>query len=367
MLFKKTFFITAAFLLAAAVLLLNSCLQGTPKAVVLDVAKQPFEKLSEYGFFKGKVSDLLPNERVIPYELITPLFTDYAFKARFVYVPEGVAAEFDTTQVLQLPVGSCLIKNFYYPEDFQKPEGKRRIIETRLLVHRQSGWDAIDYLWNNEQTDAVLENTGAVTEVNWKHYDGEQRTATYVVPNKNQCKGCHWRNDKAAISPIGPKVRNLNRSLTYSDGEFNQLTYWVKAGILKNAPAPDNYPKIADWKDDKNYTLEQRTRAYLEMNCGHCHNPKGPAYTSGLYLNLENQNAENLGICKAPVAAGKATGGRLYDVVPGQPDNSILVFRMESEDPGIKMPEVGKNLVHKEGVALVREWISSMEQKECER
>jgi hypothetical protein len=82
---------------------------------------------------------------------------------------------------------------------------------------------------------------------------------------------------------------------------------------------------------------------------------------------LENTNAENLGICKAPIAAGKATGGRLYDITPGQPDKSILLYRMESDDPGVKMPEVGKTLVHKEGVALVREWISSMPVKECVR
>ncbi|MCS6933924.1 MAG: hypothetical protein NZM35_02075 [Chitinophagales bacterium] len=339
---------------------LSSCTKGTPKKVMLDVTRQPYEKLSDYGFFKWPLADLKPNDRVIPYELITPLFTDYAFKARFVYVPEGKSVVYDTSQVLQFPVGSCLIKNFYYPEDFSKPEGKRRIIETRLLVHRQSGWEALDYIWNEEQTEAFLENTGALTEVSWKHYDGNRRTSTYIVPNKNQCKSCHWRNDLSAITPIGPKVRNLNCNLRYTEGEYNQLVYWTKAGILQGAPAPDACPKIADWADKTRYNVNERARAYLEVNCGHCHSPNGPAYTSGLHLNLENTNPENLGVCKPPVAAGKATGGRLYGIVPGKPDASIMVHRMESEDPGVKMPEVGKNLVHTEGVALIREWITSM-------
>lgn len=332
--------------------------------VALDVAAQPFEKLSEYNFFTGVLNELKPNKRVIPYDLITPLFTDYAFKARFVYVPEGKYANYDTTQVLQLPVGSCLIKNFYYPEDFNKPEGKRRIMETRLLVHREKGWENLDYIWNDEQTEAILDPTGGIKNVHWTHYDGQKRELDYVIPNKNQCKSCHWKND-AAITPIGPKIRNLNRDYDYAEGRMNQIAYWTKVGILKGAPAPEACPKLADWTDSVHTSLNDRARAYLEMNCGHCHNPKGPAYTSGLHLNILNQNPENLGICKTVVAAGKATGGRMFDIAPGRPDESIFVYRMESEDPGVKMPEVGKVLVHTEGVALIRQWIASMEDKEC--
>lgn len=334
-----------------------------PGKVLLDVTKAPFKHLSEYNFFTGELSELSPNVRVLPYDLNSSLFTDYAFKARFVYVPEGKSAEYDTTEVLKLPVGSCLIKNFYYPDDFNKPEGKRRIMETRLLVNRENGWEAIDYVWNDGQTEAVLDNAGDIKEVSWIHFDGEKRKADYVIPSKNQCKGCHWFNN--AIRPIGPKVRNLNKDYAYADGTENQLVRWAKMGFLANAPAPENCPKTANWEDSTRYTLNERARAYLEMNCGHCHNPKGPAYTSGFYVNWENQNPENLGICKSPVAAGKATGGRLFDIKPGEPDASIMVFRMESEDPGVRMPELGKQLVHKEGVALIRKWIAEMPANPC--
>lgn len=332
--------------------------------VALDVAAEPFKNLSEYNFFTGTIKELKANERVIPYDLITPLFTDYAHKQRFVYVPEGKSVEYDTSKVLQFPVGTCLIKNFYYPEDFRKPEGQRRIMETRLLVHREKGWDNLDYIWNDEQTDATLENAGDIKEVKWTHYDGSAMHADYIIPNKNQCKSCHWRND-ASFSPIGPKVRNLNRDYAYADGTENQLVRWSKLGILKNAPAPEAAPKIADWVDSAHYDVNQRSRAYLEMNCGHCHSPSGPAYTSGLYLNLENMNTENLGFCKTPVAAGKATGNFMYDIVPGHPELSILTYRMNSTDPGIKMPEIGRALVHKEGVELITRWIKEMKESDC--
>lgn len=334
--------------------------------VALDIAAKPFEKLSEYHFFVGTMNELKANTRVLPYDLITPLFSDYAFKARFVYLPEGKSAEYDTSKVLDLPVGSCLIKNFYYPDDFRNPAGKRRILETRLLVHREKVWEALDYIWNDEQTEAVLENAGDIKKVSWTHYDGSKKEIDYIIPNKNQCKGCHWNNG-VAIVPIGPKVRNLNRDFEYAEGKENQLAHWTKAGYLKNAPSPNDAPRIADWKDSVHYSVNERSRAYLEMNCGHCHNPNGPAYTSGLYLNLENSNLENLGFCKTPVAAGKATGNLFYDIVPSEPEKSIMLFRMKSDDPGIRMPEVGRSQLHTEGVNLMEQWIREMKPNACNK
>lgn len=363
---KRIVRVTIVFILPLAFVgYLVSCNLKQSTKVVLDVAATPFAKLSEYNFFAGTVSDLVPNDRVIPYDLITPLFTDYAHKARFVYMPEGKQVDYDTAETLNFPVGACLIKNFYYPDDFRNPTGKRRIMETRILVHREKGWEALDYIWNDEQTDANLEGAGDIKEISWVHYNGEQRKADYVIPNKNQCKGCHWHNGENIV-PIGPKVRNLNRDYDYKTGKENQLAHWVKLGILKGTPADAKViPAIADWADSVHYSVNDRARAYLEMNCAHCHNPHGPAYTSGLHLNVNNTSTENLGICKTPVAAGKATGNHFFDIVPGKPEESILTFRMKSEDPGIRMPELGKNLVHTEGVALIGKWISEMPAQPC--
>ncbi len=345
-------------------LYLVSCNTKRTAGVVLDVAAKPFDKLSDYNFFTGVISELKPNTNVTPYDLITPLFTDYAYKARFIFMPQGKTANYDTTSVINFPVGACLIKSFYYPEDFRTKNGKRKIIETRLLVHRTTGWDALAYVWNDEQTEATLENSGDIKKVSWIHSDGTKREIDYVVPNKNQCKGCHW-NSSAGITPLGPKARNLNRDFSYSDITENQFAHWVKAGILKSAPALEAIPKLADWADSVHYNINERARAYLEVNCGHCHNPKGPAYTSALHLNLENTNPENMGVCKHLVDANKATGNRIYDIVPGNPGQSIMVYRINSVEPGIKMPEIGRTIVHREAVDLITQWIAQMGPGNC--
>jgi hypothetical protein len=69
---------------------------------------------------------------------------------------------------------------------------------------------------------------------------------------------------------------------------------------------------------------------------------------------------EIYGICKTPVAAGAGSGGLQYDIVPGNAAESIFDYRMDSNQPDVRMPEIGRTLIHTEGVALVREWINSL-------
>ena len=194
--------------------------------------------------------------------------------------------------------------------------------------------------------------------VHWVHPSGTRYTIDYVIPNTNQCKGCHDRSK--IVTPIGPKARNLNKDFNYPEGRFNQLAYWTKIGYLKGAPPPDRAPKLAVWDDPSSGTLDARARAYLEINCAHCHNPRGPANTTGLYLLAAQTDPMRLGLCKVPVSAGQGSGDLLFDVVQGKPEESILVHRMESTTPKIMMPELGRTMVHQEGVALIREWIASI-------
>ena len=97
--------------------------------------------------------------------------------------------------------------------------------------------------------------------------------------------------------------------------------------------------------------LEERARAWLDINCSHCHNPAGPANTTALDLRSANADARLWGICKPPVAAGRATGDHLFDIVPGKPDDSILAYRITSSEPGVMMPETGRQLVDERGAA----------------
>ena len=111
--------------------------------------------------------------------------------------------------------------------------------------------------------------------------------------------------------------------------------------------------------DDAGAPVADRARAYLDINCGHCHSAVGPADTSGLWLDAATDEPRRLGLCKPPVAAGQGTGDHMFDIVPGRPEDSILIYRMASLDPGAMMPELGRGTVHEEGVALVRDWITA--------
>lgn len=305
------------------------------------------DTLSQWGLFQGRLADLQPNEGVLGYELNTPLFSDYAAKQRFVWMPAGHAARYRDNDVFEFPVGSILSKTFSYPDVTRA--GKQRLIETRLLVRTRSGWYPLPYVWNREQTEARLEMAADPVMVSFQEASGAIRTFEYAIPNANQCKGCH---EKAkAMTPLGPKARNLNRG--------GQLVRWQQAGYLAGAPDIAHMPRAAVWNDPATGTLDARARAYLDVNCAHCHNPEGPANTSGLYLTWGQADPLRLGFHKVPVSAGNGSGGLLFDVVARHPEQSILIHRMESAEPKVMMPELGRTLVHEEGVALIREWIRS--------
>ncbi|HEY1054742.1 MAG TPA: SO2930 family diheme c-type cytochrome [Emticicia sp.] len=324
-------------------------------------ASMPKEKLSEYAFFEGNIAEQKPMKGVMPFSLNTPLFSDYAEKLRFVKLPEGAKISYNDKEVLNFPVGTTLIKTFYYPIDFRNTDKGRRIMETRLLTHEAEGWKALVYVWNEEQTEAYLEVAGDTKEVSYIDLNGKKKKHEYSIPNLNQCKGCHNRNEQ--MSPIGPSARQLNgtyHAWGLPEGAENQLLAWQKTGILQDLPAIEQVPKAPIWNKPETGSIDERARIWLDINCAHCHRLGGPAQTSGLNLSIHETDPLAMGILKTPVAAGRGSGNRKFDIVPGKPEESILVYRVESSDPGEMMPEVGRKTTHKEGIDLMKEWIKQM-------
>ncbi|SMD39155.1 conserved hypothetical protein, HNE_0200 family [Reichenbachiella faecimaris] len=308
-------------------------------------------KLSDYKFFLGKLSDLTPTENVLPYDLNTPLFSDYAKKRRFIYLPKGEKIGYRENEVLDFPVGTILIKNFYYGAT-QLNSASDKILETRLLIHNKSGWTALPYIWNTDQTEAYLEITGGKIPVNLTN----KGRIDYNIPDMNQCKSCHDKGGK--MTPIGPTARQLNRIYEMDSTSLNQLTKMVDKGWL-NLPKSET-PKLAEWNNPETGSLNNRARAYLDINCAHCHNDQGPAKNSGLNLTIFESDPYRLGVNKKPVAAGRGSANFKYGIVPGEPESSILVHRMQTTEPGTMMPELGRTIPHEEGIALIKEWIENM-------
>jgi len=339
----------------AIILIAFSACSNPKKPIVLEKVSLGVESksdypmlLSEWNLFKGRMADLIPSESVFAYDINSALFTDYAHKARFIRLPEGETVDYHPTESLDFPVGTVLIKNFYYPQDFSRPKENKRILETRLLIHEDEEWKAIVYQWNDDQTEAEQVILGATLPVEWTDKKGELQRINYSIPSQPQCKSCHEFNGE--MKPIGPNARQLNTKY--------QLEDWRKSGRLTGADSVQ-FPKLVSYLNESK-SVNERARAYLEINCGHCHRREGPAKNTGLYLLTSQTDEYRLGVNKAPIAAGKGSGGRRYSVVPGEPDRSILAHRMTSLEPGEMMPELGRSIEHKEGVALIREWIEEL-------
>ena len=326
--------------LCLVLLLAGACSGAGPEGPDLEIilAEKPAQTLSAYGLFVD-ASATEPASGVIGYDLINPLFSDHAQKDRFVFIPGDQAADWSETEVFSFPVGSVLVKSFSYPET--------GTLETRLLIRKPEGWIGYPYVWNAERTEAMYSPIGAKMTVKTVNKGGLAQQINYAVPNQNQCKTCHQAGK--SITPIGPKARNLGAE---------QVQNWGEKGLLTGHPASfEAVPSILRNEGG----LNAQARAYLDINCAHCHKSDGAASNSGLWLSWTEESLVKIGIDKHPTAAGRGSGKLQRVIAPGDPDASILAFRMASTQAGVAMPELGRTLIDEKGVELITEWILELE------
>ncbi|HET9621915.1 MAG TPA: SO2930 family diheme c-type cytochrome [Kofleriaceae bacterium] len=390
--------ISPIFTLTAAVLACSACggdgkPGGAPDApagggldgpVQVDVNAAPATKLSAYRFFTwdARTTAFTFNDRVVPYDMNTPLFSDDALKQRAIYIPPGAAATYDPESAFDFPVGSVIIKTFWFADDLRTPATSNpRLVETRLLVRHAAGWVPLPYIWDADQKDATFSPGGETRTIAFTDATGAPRTANYLIPARNQCETCHAHqevvNGPIDLVLIGVKARHLNRTYDYggTTGAVNQLDHLAALGMLHGAPAAVDAPKAYDFRPiEANGAaavpageLDLATRSYLDINCGHCHNPHGVnGVTSQLFLDHTNTDAFHLGVCKRPGSAGVGNGGLVYDIVPGSPDQSILYFRDSTTQVGAIMPLLERSITHQNGSALIKDWIAAMPPLVCD-
>ena len=367
----------------ASLLYLTGC--GSAPVTFKYTTETP-SKLSDWGVLDVRDSRMHVDADTVVYTLASPLFSDHALKFRTINVPEGRTVAVTDSGRFDYPVGTVITKTFFYktaeadsndgqprflavsdiptptPNDLREIKlDSVQLIETRLLVRREAGWQALPYRWRADQTDAELLLAGDLLLAEMEFEDQSEESFAYLVPNQNQCAGCHVLDQSTkAIEPIGPHQKHLQQV-----AGPNQLDEWSNRELVETEHLrADLVWTQIDYRDESN-TLNDRARSYLDINCGHCHSATGPADTSGLYLNGETLDRVRLGWCKAPIAAGQGTGGHQYGIVPGHPERSILYYRMQSRDPGAMMPELGRNLLDEAGSALVAKWIGDMESTPC--
>jgi uncharacterized repeat protein (TIGR03806 family) len=355
---QKTFFIVILFLIT---LLSSSCNIEDKYAPIneyanIDLSQVPYNNLSDYKFFTGEMNELNPDQGVYSYNVTSPLFSDYTSKERFIYLPEGTNMEYQGDfNVLNFPIGTIIIKNFIYYKDIRDKSLGRTIIETRLLVRKETKWKPFSYKWNDEQTEAArLIVGGTVTGSTIAENGNLKEIPRYVIPRELDCRTCHNLNED--MLPIGPKPANLNR-LMADDLSVNQIENFVEQGILSGTPA--NISQVPDYRDT---SLDPITRgkAYLDANCAFCHRQGGTANANGLFINWDYEGEGiHTGIFKIPTNFNAPD--LQYDIVPGSPDESILLYRMTQTQAPDVMPQIGRSINHDEGIEIIREYIYNIE------
>ena len=311
----------------------------------------PYDSLSAYGFFVGELVELRPAPGVVAYEVMAPLWSDGTDKRRFLYLPPGTRAERDAEGNLAFPVGTVAIKHFALAG---------RAIETRLLIRTPEKWTGHTYVWNDEQTAAERKIAGQRRV--FRNAAGEDQP--YLVPNTNQCGNCHERDDVLGL--LGVTESQLDRIVAPAEAgmEVNQRHWLAQQGVLPDpgATPPPGRPLVDPYGDAP---LDDRARSWLHANCAHCHRSGGNGGPSGLELGIDEENPTHFGMCKGPVAAGTGSGDLAVDVDPGHPERSIMVLRLKSSDPEVKMPEIPNLLPDPRGVALIEAWIAAMPERDC--
>ena len=288
------------------------------------------QQLSAYHIFQGAPVKMVPNPGFHLYNLATTLFADYTEKQRLIKLPAGTKLSRIDDGLPSFPDSTMIVKTFFYFNDERDTSKGKRMIETRLLVKNNGSWNTATYVWNNEQTEAYLQQSGSNINVAWIDAAGNKMAINYHVPNTRECQTCHNSNNE--IIPIGPKLRNMNMDVTINGQTQNQLAYFQSHGIL-NSFDPHTVAVLPQAFNRK-YSVTDQTRAYLEMNCAHCHNSTGDAKSTNLYMG--------------------------FTVPFDQTDISKRKDKMVEKVTEGEMPLLGTTIVHQEGLQLIKDYVATL-------
>ncbi len=326
--------------------------------VNFDLEEIPYPTLSDYNFFKNDLKELDPVYGVLPYKPINKLFSDYALKKRFVWMPENVKASYESDNTsLIFPNGAVLIKNFYY--EMVLPLLDSKAIETRLMIKKEGSWIFANYIWNDTQTEAYLDTDGGFRPVSWLQ-NGVEKSTNYRIPTSNECLTCHQKETSSGviINSIGTKPQNLNSNYQYADDLTNQLEKWISLGYLENVNTAQ-IASIPDWLNSSE-DLQLRVRSYLDSNCAHCHSDNGYCNYRAIRLDFsKTEDPDNIGVCIDAEIPISSTLSKI--VVSGIPQKSVLYYRLNTTTQEHRMPLLGRSIVHEEGVQLLFDWIQSLD------
>lgn len=312
------------------------------------------KKLSETGLYTD-LEKKTPARSMIPYDVNVPLWSDHGLKERFMVLPKTNSIVFSEQGRWGFPVGTVLVKNFILDLD-ERTAAKRKMLETRLLVHSPDGWAGYTYLWNDAQDEAHLLDDALVKEYDVMTPTGPVKRKWYF-PSRADCMACHA---KGAGFVLGLTTPQLNRSNMFGAKPRNQVDHFNKLGLFteKVAKAADALPAFPMWGSTK-AKKEDLARAYLDVNCAFCH---APGALRGGRPDLRFFTPLN----KASLINRNPGQGRLGPrnaklITPGHPSLSELFLRMEKRGPR-QMPPLATYEIDEEALSVLRQWIAALGQ-----
>jgi uncharacterized repeat protein (TIGR03806 family) len=334
------------------------------------VSTEPPPLLSQTGVFTD-LATLATAPGVIPYDVANPLWSDAAAKQRWIILPnDGIhdsAAErivFSEDGNWIFPAGTVFVKHFEVALDESNPSLVKRL-ETRFLVCTEGGGKyGFTYRWNAAGTDAELLVTGLVESYDVTLAGGGTETRNWDYPSRADCLLCH---NNASGQALGFRTHSLNKTNHYAatGREANQLVTLNALGMFDTTLTA---AQIADYiearpLDDETAPVEHRVRSYLDSNCSHCHRPGATvdAFDARLGTPLQVQGLIN-GMIQGHFSLGP--DGRYMK--PGNPMLSAVHVRLDNVGNGAAMPPLAKNLVDREAVDLLREYLESLTEAEFE-
>ncbi|NBO91742.1 MAG: hypothetical protein EBV06_05440 [Planctomycetia bacterium] len=334
-------------------------------------------KLSASGLYDAMQR---PHPALIPYVVNSPFWSDGSDKERFILLPEGERIGFNEKGHWKFPENTLLVKTF----SIDTPTGRRKI-ETRLMSLQQGEWAGYSYVWNDDQTDAVLIEA-AGRDMTYRQVEGgKERELKWHYPSRVECMVCHTR---AANYVLGINTAQLNR-----DGQLGRLS---ARGVLKLSTADhlatlrewfeplskvlpkavtepftkirakgetsalarleEHYPRLADPTDVK-ASAEARARSYLHSNCAFCHVWAGGG-NAAIDLHIDTPR-EKWKLIDVPPIHEKFGIADAKLIAPGEPDRSVLYARLAQRGRG-QMPPLSSHRVDEAGLKVIEEWIRSV-------
>ncbi|WAC20738.1 PQQ-dependent sugar dehydrogenase [Luteolibacter sp. SL250] len=307
---------------------------------------EPPRLLSQTGAFTDTAA-LVPSPALLPYAVNSPLWTDGAAKQRWISLPSGAEkVRYREQGEWDFPVGTVLVKHFALPVDDRDPT-KVKPVETRFFVHGEGGhYYGVTYRWNEAGTDAELISKRENRRFQITGKDGKKRSQTWTFPSRSDCFTCH--------TPEAGSVLGL-RSHQFSP---EQLESWNRLGHFGESFGkrdPHTLVRAVD-PHDPHASLDDRVKSYLDANCAHCHHPGGVAANfDATYTRPLSAQKLVRGMVNRPF-----TGAQDRVVAAGDLPHSVLAARMGVTGDK-QMPPLGKNVVDRKAVALVEDWIRSLD------